>query len=395
VHRAPPGRGTASEIREWADSGLSSRRTPRTARPRPTHRGQRHLLTDVAPTRDVASPSKGLLPPHLLVHPLRITVVQATSGKACVHPACMRRCHDRVVTDLAQPCDFSISSPAPLGHSRTGLDADSLRRGIVDHLRYSIGRPAAALKPEHYYRAFALAVRDRMQDNRVASTQASLEGGGKVTCYLSAEFLMGPQLGANLLNLGIEQVAAAALQELGQDLGDILACEQEPGLGNGGLGRLAACTWIRWPRWNVRPSAMASATSSASSTRRSTTAPTSGWSAPRAAVLIRTAVSSSVRTAGRLPRARSVGRARCAKRRRRGGRVRGRAPCPGRRARPAPRCADRPQRMTLANCPGGPVVGSNSARGRGTDRRSPRGAFDWSSRGVGTTASGGAGSNRA
>ena len=126
-------------------------------------------------------------------------------------------------------------------HSRTGLSADALRRGVVDQLRYSIGRPAAALKPEHYYRALALAVRDRMQDNRVASTQTSLDLGSKVTCYLSAEFLMGPQLGANLLNLGIEDAARAALASLGQDIDEVLACEEEPGLGNGGLGRLAAC----------------------------------------------------------------------------------------------------------------------------------------------------------
>src|SRR5271167_2038441 len=126
-------------------------------------------------------------------------------------------------------------------HSRTGQSADALRRGILDHLRYSIGRPAAALRPEHYYRATALAVRDRMQDNRVASTQTSLDLGRKVTCYLSAEFLMGPQLGSNLLNLGIEDQTRAALAELGQDRDVVLACEEEPGLGNGGLGRLAAC----------------------------------------------------------------------------------------------------------------------------------------------------------
>jgi len=138
--------------------------------------------------------------------------------------------------------------PTPLGHaadshehSRTGLSADALRRGILDHLRYSIGRPAAALRPQHYYRATALAVRDRMQDNRVASTQTSLDLGRKVTCYLSAEFLMGPQLGSNLLNLGIEKPTRAALAELGQDFDEVLACEEEPGLGNGGLGRLAAC----------------------------------------------------------------------------------------------------------------------------------------------------------
>ena len=126
-------------------------------------------------------------------------------------------------------------------HSRTGLSADALRRGIVDHLRYSIGRPAAALRPDHYYRAAALAVRDRMQNNRVASTRTSLESGSKVVCYLSAEFLIGPQLGANLLNLGVEDAARQALADLGQDLDEVLACEPEPGLGNGGLGRLAAC----------------------------------------------------------------------------------------------------------------------------------------------------------
>ena len=126
-------------------------------------------------------------------------------------------------------------------HSRTGMGAAALQRAISDHLRYSIGRPAAALKPEHYYRALALAVRDRMQDRRGASTQTSLDLDRKVTCYLSAEFLMGPQLGNNLLNLGIEQAAKTALATMGQDFDEVLACEVEPGLGNGGLGRLAAC----------------------------------------------------------------------------------------------------------------------------------------------------------
>jgi hypothetical protein len=110
--------------------------------------------------------------------------------------------HTPAMTDVVQNPDT-----VPHERSRTGLSADALRRGIVDHLRYSIGRPAAALRPEHYYRALALAVRDRMQDNRVASTQTSLDLGRKVTCYLSAEFLMGPQLGSNLLNLGIEEPA--------------------------------------------------------------------------------------------------------------------------------------------------------------------------------------------
>src|ERR1700749_1554030 len=122
------------------------------------------------------------------------------------------------------------------------MGAPALQRAITDHLRYSVGRPAAALRPEHYYRALALAVRDRMQDRRVASTQTSLDLGRKVTCYLSAEFLMAPQLGNNLLNLGLERSAKAALAAMGQDLYEVLACEEEPGLGNGGLGRLPACS---------------------------------------------------------------------------------------------------------------------------------------------------------
>lgn len=159
---------------------------------------------------------------------------QLTRPTPLARAMCTYPCQTAPMTDL--------DAPSPTAErARTGLSADALRRAIVDHIRYSIGRPAAALRPEHYYRALALAVRDRMQDNRVASTQTSLDLGSKVTCYLSAEFLMGPQLGANLLNLGIENAARAALAELGQDMDEVLACEEEPGLGNGGLGRLAAC----------------------------------------------------------------------------------------------------------------------------------------------------------
>src|SRR6516165_1724666 len=124
---------------------------------------------------------------------------------------------------------------------RTGLQADALPQAILDHLRYSVGRPASVLTPAHYYRALALAVRDRVQQRWFASTQTFLGLRRKVVCYLSAEFLMGPQLGNNLLNLQIEEAARAALAPLGQDLDTILASEDEPGLGNGGLGRLAAC----------------------------------------------------------------------------------------------------------------------------------------------------------
>ena len=124
---------------------------------------------------------------------------------------------------------------------RTGMQAAALKQAVTDHLRYSIGRVAAVWTPHDYYRALALAVRDRMQHRWMNSTQTGFDLKRKVAVYLSAEFLMGPHLGNNLVNLGLEQAARTALAGLGQDLDEILAFEEEPGLGNGGLGRLAAC----------------------------------------------------------------------------------------------------------------------------------------------------------
>ena len=71
--------------------------------------------------------------------------------------------------------------------SRTGLSADALRRAVSDHLLYSIARPASTLTSDHYYRALALAVRDRMQQRWMATTQDWLDSPAKVTCYLSAD----------------------------------------------------------------------------------------------------------------------------------------------------------------------------------------------------------------
>jgi starch phosphorylase len=127
------------------------------------------------------------------------------------------------------------------GDVRTGMTPESLAQAVADHLRYTIGRLPAAATPQDYYRALALAVRDRMQDRWTRTTLACLKQDRKVACYLSAEFLLGPHLGNNLLNLELEQAAREAMRALGQDLDVLLACEEEPGLGNGGLGRLAAC----------------------------------------------------------------------------------------------------------------------------------------------------------
>src|SRR5262249_13266082 len=124
---------------------------------------------------------------------------------------------------------------------RTSTQPGTLARAVADHLRYSVGRLPSVASLHDYYYALALAVRDRMVDRWTQTTETYLEKESKIACYLSAEFLLGPHLGNNLLNLDLEEAARSAMAELGQDLGAVLACEEEPGLGNGGLGRLAAC----------------------------------------------------------------------------------------------------------------------------------------------------------
>jgi starch phosphorylase len=91
--------------------------------------------------------------------------------------------------------------------------------------------------------ALAYTVRDRMMDRYIATVEsiAGANTTAKIVAYLSAEFLTGPHLGNSLINLGIWQAVEEALSRVGQDLSDLLEQEEEPGLGNGGLGRLAAC----------------------------------------------------------------------------------------------------------------------------------------------------------
>jgi len=128
--------------------------------------------------------------------------------------------------------------PEPI---RTGLSAEALERAVVDNLAYLQGRFPEVASPHDWYRALAHSVRDRMLERWVRTVQTLAVSDVKVACYLSAEFLIGPQLGNNLLCLGIEANARQAMRALDQDLDELLALEEEPGLGNGGLGRLAAC----------------------------------------------------------------------------------------------------------------------------------------------------------
>ena len=124
---------------------------------------------------------------------------------------------------------------------RTGLSPETLKRAIVDNLFYVQGRLPESATRNDWYMALAYAVRDRLLDRWITTVRTFMKDDVKVVGYLSAEFLMGPHLENNLINLGIYQQAGEAVSDLGLDLRDLIGQEEEPGLGNGGLGRLAAC----------------------------------------------------------------------------------------------------------------------------------------------------------
>lgn len=124
---------------------------------------------------------------------------------------------------------------------RTGLSIATLRRALADNLFYIQGKFPRIATQNDYYMALAYTVRDRLLHRWLNTTETYYKQDVKVVCYLSAEFLVGPHLGNVLINLGIEDQVRQAVAESGLDLNDLIVQEEEPGLGNGGLGRLAAC----------------------------------------------------------------------------------------------------------------------------------------------------------
>jgi starch phosphorylase len=131
----------------------------------------------------------------------------------------------------------------PQMNIRTGLGADAIATALIDNLHCLQAKTRQHATRNDWYMALAYTVRDRMLDRYIRTLQsiAATETTAKVVAYLSAEFLTGPHLGNSLINLGIWQDAEEALSRVRQDLSNLLEQEEEPGLGNGGLGRLAAC----------------------------------------------------------------------------------------------------------------------------------------------------------
>jgi starch phosphorylase len=139
---------------------------------------------------------------------------------------------------------FTIKPVKPdrrLEDERTALSKDAIKNSFLDDLFYMQGKFPALATNNDYYMALAYAVRDRMLQRWISTAAAYTKQGSRTVAYLSAEFLMGPHLGNNLINLGIFDTVHECMTELGMNFEQLLAQEEEPGLGNGGLGRLAAC----------------------------------------------------------------------------------------------------------------------------------------------------------
>jgi starch phosphorylase len=133
-----------------------------------------------------------------------------------------------------------IPRPQEKESIRTGTSPEILSQALLDNLYYVQGRSPEQATKNDWYMALAYTVRDRLLHNWVA-TLRTIDDDTRVVSYLSAEFLIGPQLGNNLISLGIWDQVREALSLQGLNFEELLEQEAEPGLGNGGLGRLAAC----------------------------------------------------------------------------------------------------------------------------------------------------------
>ena len=116
-----------------------------------------------------------------------------------------------------------------------------LRQAILDNLCYQLGKSPELATQKDWYVALAYTARDKMMKNWIEALHHLRDKDLKFVGYLSAEFLLGPHLGNALINLGIMEEVREATRQLGLNLDQLMLEEEEPGLGNGGLGRLAAC----------------------------------------------------------------------------------------------------------------------------------------------------------
>jgi starch phosphorylase len=142
---------------------------------------------------------------------------------------------------MTTPTLAALSPEGSLKSQRTAPGVDALAHSFLDNLFFVQGRSRDRATMNDLYMALAHAVRDRLVERWIQTVLNYRAQDVRVVCYLSAEFLTGPHLANNLINLGIYEEAEEAMRKLGLDLETLIEQEEEPGLGNGGLGRLASC----------------------------------------------------------------------------------------------------------------------------------------------------------
>ncbi|MFI1992258.1 glycogen/starch/alpha-glucan phosphorylase [Actinoplanes sp. NPDC020271] len=128
-----------------------------------------------------------------------------------------------------------------IGLRRLGTSVEEFQQDLLSSLYYRRGTTVESASARDAYEALSLSVRDRLADRRARTAAAHYASNPRWVYYLSAEYLLGAQLEQNLLYSGTGEVAAQAVKALGRSLEELEDLDVEPGLGNGGLGRLAAC----------------------------------------------------------------------------------------------------------------------------------------------------------
>ncbi|HEX8346700.1 MAG TPA: glycogen/starch/alpha-glucan family phosphorylase, partial [Actinoplanes sp.] len=129
----------------------------------------------------------------------------------------------------------------PAARTRNGTSPEDFRLCLLRNLRHQRGTTLESASRQDVYQALALTVRDRLVDRYTRTAAAHYGANPRFVYYLSAEYMLGRQLRQNLMYSGSYDIADAALRDLGLSLEELEALDVEPGLGNGGLGRLAAC----------------------------------------------------------------------------------------------------------------------------------------------------------